>query len=80
MIIPIQCYSCGEIVADKWDKYIKLIQEEYNKQDSNLSLHHVIIKRDIKETPEKKALDKLKVDRLCCRRMLLGNVDLTEIL
>jgi len=24
MIIPIRCFSCGQVIADKYDEYIKL--------------------------------------------------------
>jgi DNA-directed RNA polymerase subunit N (RpoN/RPB10) len=28
MICPIRCFSCGQIVADKYDEYHRLINEE----------------------------------------------------
>jgi DNA-directed RNA polymerase subunit N len=58
MMIPIRCFSCGQVVADKW--------EEYNKR---VNVDH--------EAAEK-VLDDLEVKRYCCRRMLLGNVDLID--
>ncbi|KAF8314991.1 hypothetical protein DL93DRAFT_2079639 [Clavulina sp. PMI_390] len=27
MIIPIRCFSCGKVVGDKWDEYLKLLEE-----------------------------------------------------
>jgi DNA-directed RNA polymerase I, II, and III subunit RPABC5 len=27
MIIPVRCFSCAKLVADKWEKYISLIKE-----------------------------------------------------
>jgi len=28
MIIPVRCFSCGQVVADKYDEYIRLIKED----------------------------------------------------
>ncbi|HUB92368.1 MAG TPA: DNA-directed RNA polymerase subunit N [Candidatus Saccharimonadales bacterium] len=58
MMIPVRCFSCGQVVADKWEEYDKRV----NKQ---------------KEDP-KKVLEELGVKRYCCRRMLIGHVDLID--
>lgn len=31
MIIPIRCFSCGKLIADKWEKYQELIKEGYTE-------------------------------------------------
>ncbi|GMM53241.1 DNA-directed RNA polymerase core subunit [Starmerella bacillaris] len=28
MIIPVRCFSCGKVVGDKWEPYLKLLQDE----------------------------------------------------
>lgn len=28
MIVPVRCFSCGQVVADKYDEYKRLITEE----------------------------------------------------
>ncbi len=58
MMIPVRCFSCGQVVADKWEEYNKRVN--VNKEESG------------------KVLDSLGVNRYCCRRMLVGNVDLIE--
>ncbi len=58
MMIPVRCFSCGQVVADKWEEYDKRVNKE--KQDS------------------KKVLDELGVKRYCCRRMLIGHVELID--
>ena len=41
MIIPIRCYTCGEVLADKWIPYVSEIQSEKqkitNEVDSNFN-------------------------------------------
>lgn len=27
MIIPIVCFTCGRIIANKWNRYVQLLQE-----------------------------------------------------
>ena len=32
MIIPVRCFTCGNVLADKWIPYITTVQEEKNIQ------------------------------------------------
>lgn len=75
MIIPIRCQTCGKVLADKWDYFLK----ECNKMDKEA--------KDAKEPKEmkyftepfkKKILDDLGLDRYCCRRHMLGHVDIID--
>ena len=72
MILPIRCFSCNSLIADKW--------VEYNKQMNSLPKDKVIkiIGSDIPESTQNKILNDLGVKRYCCRRMFLGNLDMTE--
>jgi len=27
MIIPVRCFTCGKVIADSWEKYLKLIKD-----------------------------------------------------
>ena len=36
MIIPVRCFTCGEVLADKWVPYIKCIQTDKSQSDSEL--------------------------------------------
>ncbi len=72
MIIPIRCFSCNGLIADKW--------VEYNNQINSLPKDQVvkIIGKEIPESYQNKILNDLGVERYCCRRMFLGNLDMTE--
>ena len=54
MLIPVRCFTCGNLIADKYDSYQTKLK--------------------IGEDPEK-ILDELKINRYCCRRMLLTTVE-----
>jgi DNA-directed RNA polymerase subunit N (RpoN/RPB10) len=79
MIIPIRCFTCGKVLANKWEDY----QKEVEKLEK-------IENEKEKDTGEKdkrfdnlktgKILDALGLDRMCCRRHMLGHVDLIDII
>ena len=68
MIIPVRCFTCGKVVADKWRAY----ESRTNGSGSE----------DTKDTKEDKAkvLDDLNLKRICCRRMFIANVDVMDII
>jgi len=88
MLIPIRCYTCGEVLADKWVPYINAVQEDKNKidqevdDDSNkLDLRYIDITNPSPEKSiEGKILDELNLHKYCCRRMMLGNVHIISYL
>jgi DNA-directed RNA polymerase subunit N (RpoN/RPB10) len=82
MIIPIRCFSCNKVIANKWEIYQQKIQEHYLKDNvvENKKERFINIDKIKDKTIEGKILDELCVHRYCCRRMLLAHVDLTEII
>ena len=81
MIIPIRCFTCGQVLADKWNYYQKKVIERrkddpnYNSKDNLISSTNI---NDIKKSIEGNILDELGLTRLCCRRHMLTHVDLTN--
>ena len=81
MIIPIRCFTCGNVLADKWIPYITSVQEEKNKSNGkvsdNLDLSYIDVKSpDIQKSIEAQIIDEMKLHKYCCRRMMLTNVHL----
>jgi DNA-directed RNA polymerase subunit N (RpoN/RPB10) len=76
MIIPIKCFTCGGVLADKYRFY----QEEVRKikiskgQDTNKVIY--LSKGNMPETAEAKVLNELGVTNVCCRRHMLTHVDI----
>ena len=54
MLVPVRCFTCGNLIADKYDNYQTKLK--------------------IGEDPEK-ILDELKINRYCCRRMLVTTAE-----
>jgi len=76
MIIPIKCFTCGQVLADKYRYY----QDEVRKQkySNKMEVEKVIYltKENVDKTPEGEVLDKLRLTKYCCRRHMLTHVDL----
>lgn len=75
MIIPVRCFTCGKVLADKWLYYEKKCiemekEQEKDGQKENVKYFEKHFKKDI--------LDELGLDRYCCRRHMLGHVDLID--
>lgn len=95
MIIPIRCFTCGKVIADKYDYYIKE-SEKLKLESAHTQAQGA---KQQKETPEEKAakqeaydtrhfdtirtgklLDSMGLIRYCCRRHMLSTVDMMEII
>lgn len=77
MIIPIRCFTCGKVIADKW--------RSYERQCAEMDLKRNVGEGDgdgeadqglLKATPRDKILNDLGLTRMCCRRHMLTHVDL----
>ena len=76
MIIPIKCFTCGKVLADKYRFYEKEVRKI--KMNENLEINKVIYLTDenVDKTPEGIVLDKLKLKKYCCRRHMLTHVEI----
>jgi len=76
MIIPVKCFTCGNVLADKYLYYVKEVRKI--KLDNGLDMTTVIYLDDkkVKKTPEAQVLDKLNLNKMCCRRHMLTHIDI----
>lgn len=96
MIIPVRCFTCGKVLADKWEYYNHQVEmmekgllddeKHSDKQDKDKNPEKHENNKDIPKsrTFEKMKtghiLDKLGLKRMCCRRHFIGHIDLMEII
>ena len=80
MIIPIRCFTCNKVVAHLWEEYLNQIQMAYIDSDikNNRKNRFVNIEELENKTIEGHILDKLGLNKYCCRRMMLAHVDLCD--
>lgn len=38
MICPVRCFSCGQVVADKYDEYVRLTTQEKKSPEEALNI------------------------------------------
>jgi DNA-directed RNA polymerase I, II, and III subunit RPABC5 len=76
MIIPVKCFTCGNVIANKYEYYLSEVLRL--KMDLGMDTEKVIYltKEYINKTPEGEVMDKLKLTKMCCRRHLLTHVDI----
>ena len=76
MIIPVKCFTCGNVLADKYQYYLEKVREK--KLARNMSIENVVYltKDFVDKTPEGEVLDALKLTKMCCRRHMLTHVDI----
>lgn len=72
MIIPIRCFTCGKVIADKIDYY----NNEVQKMKKNNEINQDEVFKDFDKIHTSKILEELGITRYCCRRNFISNVDL----
>ena len=81
MIIPVKCFTCGMVIADKYRFYQsevrkrKLAKKHGNNSD-DIDKVVYLTKEFHEKTPEGEVLDELNMKKMCCRRHFLTHVDI----
>ena len=83
MIIPVRCFTCNNMIGDKWNPYVKIVAREKSKMSKEVASNDIDIDyidvnkgKSVEKSIEGKVLDDLGLHKYCCRRMFLGNVHL----
>ena len=76
MIIPIKCFTCGGVLADKYRYYQEQVRKRKISTGQSLSKVVYLSKGHMDKTPEAEVLDDLKLTNVCCRRHMLTHVDI----
>lgn len=76
MIIPIKCFTCGNVLADKYLYYIRTVNKKKRSQGETGDEVEYLTNENIKKTVEGEVLDSLGLNKMCCRRHMLTHVDI----
>jgi len=76
MIIPVKCFTCGNVLANKYQYYLREVRKMKIEQGDNPDDVVYLTKDSAKKTPEGIVMDNLKLTRMCCRRHMLSHVDI----
>ena len=81
MIIPIKCFTCNKNLASKYSKYIEIVSEynDGNTKPDTITNNNIDEFKDPKKmTIHEKAFILLNLNRYCCRRHLLSEVNIID--
>ena len=76
MIIPVKCFTCGMVLADKYRYFQGEVRRIKIAQGKNTEKVVYLTKDTVDKTPEGKVLDDLGLTNVCCRRHMLTHVDI----
>ena len=76
MIIPVKCFTCGKVLADKYMFYTREVRKMKIEQQQDPDKVVYLTKDYAAKTPEGEVLDNLGLTRICCRRHMLTHVDI----
>jgi DNA-directed RNA polymerase subunit N len=74
MIIPIRCFTCGKVMADISDYY----EKEKSKIDDTNDVD--VAYKNFEKIHTGHILNNLGLNRYCCRRNLIANIDMMDII
>ena len=76
MIIPIKCFTCGMVLADKYRYYQAEVRRRKMAQKVKVDKVVYLSKDVVDKTAEGQVLDELYLTNVCCRRHMLTHVDI----
>lgn len=81
MIIPVKCFTCGTVIANKYRFYLEAVRKKKfakKRNDESIDIDKVIYltKEFHEKTPEGEVLDELGMKKMCCRRHFLTHVNI----
>ena len=76
MIIPVKCFNCGTVLADKYRYFLEKSREKKLQKGENPNRVTYLDKQTLDKTAEGEILDELKLKNMCCRTRMLTHVDI----
>jgi|TARA_Y100000389_G_C17369058_1_gene467981 DNA-directed RNA polymerase I, II, and III subunit RPABC5 len=76
MIIPIKCFSCGNVLADKYRYYQGEVRRIKIMKNMDTEKVVYVTKDLVEKAVEGEVLDTLGLRNVCCRRHMLTHVDI----
>jgi len=76
MIIPVKCFTCGNVLADKYRYYQDKVKQRKMKEGLDVDKVVYLTKKNVEKTAEGYVLDELQLLNACCRRHMLTHVDI----
>ncbi len=75
MIIPVKCFTCGKVLGDKYRFYVREVRKVKSSNDDYSNVTY-LTQLNMEKTAEGKILDRMGLNKICCRRHMLTHVDI----
>lgn len=75
MIIPIKCFTCGTVIANKYRYYCQEVRKRKMAKDLHIEKVIYLTPEFSQKTPEGEVLDEIGLTKMCCRRHMLTHVN-----
>ena len=75
MIIPVKCFTCGNLLGNKYLFYLNKVAEIKKTQEKQNENIEYLTEDNMDISVEGKVLNDLKLTKQCCRRHMLTHVD-----
>ena len=76
MIIPIKCFTCGNVLANKYRHYLEEVRQKKLAKVLQIDRVVYLTKDNMEKSAEGEVLDNLRLFNMCCRRHFLTHVDI----
>jgi len=79
MLIPIRCFTCNKVIGDKYVLYKELSNKHIEADNLDKDeIRYMDTSKAQEFSPYGKALNELGLMKMCCRRHMLGHVDIID--
>ncbi len=76
MIIPVKCFTCGKVIANKYNYYQREVRKRKYEKGEAMDRVRYLTTEYAEKTVEGEVLDMLHLKKMCCRRHILTHVDI----
>lgn len=89
MIVPVRCFTCGHVLADKWEAYVRMCKEQHPSPTGGSADASGVPPTPGSEgerpgadgkTARGRILDSLGITGCCCRVVMMTHVDLSLVI
>lgn len=82
MLVPVRCFTCGKILGNKMEYYLRRLLEEKFKKEIDINEDDQefldLSLPEFEKTIAGKILDEIGCIRYCCRTVMFTCIDLSE--
>lgn len=76
MIIPVKCFTCGFVIANKYRYYQEEVRKRKMAKSLDVEAVTYLTRENTEKAPEGEVLDEMGITKMCCRRHFLTHVDI----